>query len=81
MVREFPQEESFFSSKKGCPFKLIASFFTFPHIEGDSQGTDSLQEFIKVDWLLFFSGFFLCCQPFLFCLFCVSNTKYRNCSI
>ena len=57
MVRGFLQEESFFSSKQGCPFKLIASFFTFPHIEGDSQGTDSLQKFIKVDRLSFFSGF------------------------
>ena len=56
MVRGFLQEDSFFS-KQGCPFKLIASFFTFPHIEFDSQGTDSLQKFIKVDRLSFFSGF------------------------
>lgn len=57
MVGEFPQGESFFSSKQGCPFKIIASFFIFPHSEGDSQGTDSLQTFTKVDQLSFFSGF------------------------
>lgn len=57
MVGEVPQEESFFSYKQGCPFKIIVSFFTFPHSEGDSQETDSLQTFIKVDQLSFFSGF------------------------